>query len=638
MYNIIVGTAGHVDHGKTCLIKALTGVDTDRLKEEKKRGITIELGFAEMPNDRNLNIGVIDVPGHEKFIKNMLAGIGGIDLVLLVIAADEGIMPQTMEHFEILKMLHINRGIIVLTKVDLVEEEWLEIVREDINEYIEGTFLEHAPVVEVSAYTGHNIAELKELICDMAEKTGSRRIEPELLRIPVDRIFTIDGFGTVITGTLIEGVVAVGDEVELYPKGKLAKVRNLQVHGSMVDKAYAGQRTAVNLTNIKKEELQRGDVLAAKGTLKSTMALDVKIDMFQDSPRTLLNGSRLHLYYGAAEVLCKVVLLDTEQLESGQSGYAQLRLEGEIAVRKDDRFILRFYSPLESIGGGIILHANPPRRKRFHEETLRSLSVKESGSREDLLEQALLEESKKMLNLTEIGFQIGLTGKETFERINSLIQKGTVVSLAGNLAIHRQYWNDVKEKVTELLRVFHKDNPVRQGMPKEEFRRRIGEKLFLKNNRLVELLIDRMIDDEMIADNGNVISLTDFRITYTPQMQAMKERIENEYRKGGIEAPETEELLMLFKENERMIATEILEALRREGRLEKLASNCYIHTECLEKAVNLLRCTINEKGSITLSEYRDLLGTSRKYAVRILEYLDQQKVTRLVNDARILIV
>lgn len=636
MYNLIVGTAGHVDHGKTCLIKALTGVDTDRLKDEKKRGITIELGFAEMTNDKNLNIGFIDVPGHEKFIKNMLAGIGGIDLVLLVIAADEGMMPQSVEHLEILRMLHINQGIVVITKVDLVDEEWLEIVRDDISQNVAGTFLEQAPIVEVSAYTGQNIVELKELIYSMAEKSEKRRIEPELLRIPVDRVFTIDGFGTVITGTLLEGAIAVGDEVEIYPKGKLAKVRNLQVHGHMVKKAYAGQRTAVNLAGIKKEELQRGNVLAAPSALLPTKLLDVKIALFKDSPRTLKNGSRLHLYSGSSEVLCKAVLLGADLLESGQSGYAQLRLEEDIAVRKGDRFILRFYSPVESIGGGVILDSNPPRRKRFKEETLSSLSVKENGSEEELLEQVLLEESMKMLNISEIGRKLGWTGEEILEKVNFLVQKGKAVIIAENLAIHRNYWDFVKEKATELLGLFHKDNPVRPGMPKEEFRKRVGEILFLKNSLHVEILVDRMIYDKIIADSGNIISLPDFCITYTPQMQALKDKIEAEYRKRGSESPETAELLMLFKENERMMVTELLEALRREGRLKKLTGDCYIHTACLEKAVLLLKEFVNKKGSITLSEYRDLLGTSRKYAVRILEYLDQQKVTKMVDEARIL--
>ncbi|MEG1583979.1 MAG: selenocysteine-specific translation elongation factor, partial [Anaerovorax sp.] len=384
MHNVIVGTAGHVDHGKTCLIKALTGIETDRLKEEKKRGITIELGFADLKNTGEQHIGIIDVPGHERFVRNMLAGIGGIDIVLLVVAADEGIMPQTVEHFEILKMLNIHKGIVVLTKVDLVEEEWLEIVKEDVQDTVAGTFLEGAPVVEVSSFTGKNIDMLKEMICELAKGSGQRREESSLLRIPIDRVFTIDGFGTVVTGTLTEGSVRVGDEVALYPVGKTAKVRTLQVHGKMVDQAVAGQRTAVNLTNIKKEELERGYVLGAKGSMKNTMMLDVKIDLFKDSPRSLVNGSRLHLYYGAAEVLCKAILLESEEIHSGESTFAQLRLEKEIAVKKGDRFIIRFYSPVETIGGGMILDANPKKHKRFQAQTLADFQIKSEGDSDAL--------------------------------------------------------------------------------------------------------------------------------------------------------------------------------------------------------------------------------------------------------------
>lgn len=633
---MVVGTAGHVDHGKTCLIKALTGVDTDRLKEEKKRGITIELGFAKMQNDRGLNIGVIDVPGHEKFIKNMLAGVGGIDMVLLVVAADEGIMPQTVEHFEILKMLHVKNGIVAITKTDIVDEEWLEIVRDDINEMVSGTFLEHAPVVEVSAHTGHNIPELKELICGIAGKTEARRLQRSLLRVPVDRVFTIDGFGTVVTGTLIEGTVAVGDEVTVYPAGKPAKVRHLQVHGETVDKAFAGQRTALNLTGIKKEELQRGDVLAIKGALKPTMILDVRIDMFKDSPRMLVSGSRLHLYCGSAEVLCKVVLLDAEQLESGQSGYAQLRLEEEVALRKDDRFILRFYSPLASIGGGVVLNSNPARRRRYQEETLQSFSVKEAGESEEVLEQVLLEESKKMLSMEEAGRLAGLASEEAEAIFASLAQKGRIARLTGGIAVHTDYLNYVKEKASALMELFHSENPFRPGMPKEEFRKRLAGKLFL-NSRLVEALIDRMIGDETIADNGNLISLPGFAVTYTPETLELKQKIEESYRARGFEAPETDECINFLTDCERPAAAELIDALRREGRLEKLAHNCFIHSDCLADAVGLLEERMAQNGEITLSEYRDMLGTSRKYAVRILEYLDQQKVTRLVGDVRVLV-
>ena len=636
MYNVIVGTAGHVDHGKTTLIKALTGTDTDRLAEEKKRGITIDLGFAEMPNDRNLNIGVIDVPGHEKFINNMLAGIGGIDLVLLVIAADESIMPQTAEHFEILKTLNIKKGIVALTKVDAVDEEWLEVVRDDIKETMAGTFLENAPVVEVSAHTGHNITFLKELICDMAEKAEVRRLQPELLRIPIDRVFTIDGFGTVVTGTLTEGSVAAGDEIAVYPGVRTAKVRYVQVHGNKVERAFAGQRTALNLANIKKEDLRRGDVLAAKDSLKSAMMLDVKIDMFQDSPRILLSGSRLHLHLGSAEVLCKVILLDAEELESGQSGYAQLRLEEEIAVRKDDRFVIRFYSPLASIGGGVVLHSDPPRRKRFDEETLRALAIYESGSKDEILEQALLDESRKMPDLTQIKRLVGFSSEEMPDIINALEQEGKIVSLTGELAVHRDYLKEATGKSSSILKRFHDEYPLRTGMQKEEFRSRLCDKLFLKQNKLAEILIAEMVASGTLAHNENTFSLPDFRVTYTPQMSALKDKIEDEYKRRGSEAPETEEILPLFKENEQRAAAELIEVLRREGRLEKLSPNCYIHKDCFTDAVEVLKNFTKEKGRITLSEYRDLLGTSRKFAVRILEYLDQQNITRLVDDARVL--
>lgn len=637
--DVIVGTAGHVDHGKTSLIKALTGTDTDRLKEEKKRGITIELGFTNMPNDQNLDIGIIDVPGHERFIKNMLAGIGGIDIALLVIAADEGIMPQTAEHFEILKMLRIKQGIIALTKVDLVDKDWLEMVKEDIRGFVANTFLEQAPVIEVSAYTGQNITELKKTICEMAEKSEVRRKDPELLRLPIDRVFTIDGFGTVITGTLIEGTISVQDEVEIYPKGRIVKVRNLQVHGNAVEKAYAGQRTAVNLSNIKKEELKRGDVLAMKGSLIPTMMLDVKIDMFKDSPRTLINGSRLHLYHGSAEVLCKVLLLDTEQLESGQSGFAQLRLEEQIVARKDDRFILRFYSPLESIGGGIILNSNPPRRKRFDPDAIELFSVIEQGGREELLELALKEGSKKMITLMEISRQIGLTSEETNQMITPLLQCGKAVRLTEHLIVHRTYIDYVTKKASEILTAFHAENPIRQGMPKEEFRRRLEEKLFIGNTRITDIMIDKMITEQIITDYGNIISLKGFSIMYSPEMKELKNRIENEYKKRCFEAPDTMELIKILNyEKNKLPVLQMLEILQSEGRLKKLTYDCYISADCFDIAVNLLKHYITENGQITLSEYRDLLGTSRKYAIRILEYLDQQKVTKLVGDARVLVV
>ncbi|MCF0150177.1 MAG: selenocysteine-specific translation elongation factor, partial [Firmicutes bacterium] len=324
MRNVIIGTAGHVDHGKTCLIQALTGKNTDRLKEEQQRGITIELGFADMTGPDGTDIGIIDVPGHEKFVKNMLAGIGGIDIVLLVVAADEGVMPQTVEHLDIMRLLNIKRGIIVITKSDMVEEDWLELVEDDIRTACKGTFLEDAPAIAVSSHTGSNIEQLRSMIFEMIGTLQERNTDPGLLRIPIDRVFTIAGFGTVITGTLTQGMVQVGQEVMIYPQGLMARVRNLQVHNRMVEQAYAGQRTAVNLTGVKKEEIDRGNVLAFRNSIQPTSLIDVKLEMLPDSKRDLKSGDKVHFYYGSSETLCKISLLDKELLTAGNSCYAQL--------------------------------------------------------------------------------------------------------------------------------------------------------------------------------------------------------------------------------------------------------------------------------------------------------------------------
>ena len=347
MHNIIIGTAGHVDHGKTCLIKALSGFDTDRLKEEKKRGITIDLGFANLPNDAGLHIGIIDVPGHEKFVKNMLAGIGGIDLVLLVISLEEGVMPQTVEHFEILKMLHIKQGIVVLTKEDAVDTDWADAVEEDVIGLVKDSFLENAPMIRVSSYIGKNISKLKDMIISMVADLAGRREEAELFRLYVDRVFTMEGFGTVVTGTLQEGSVKTGDDVVLYPAGREIKIRGIQSHGQKEEQAFAGQRTALNLLNVKKEELSRGDILAYPGSIIKTKLIDVKVNTFKTSTRELRSGDRIHLNYGSAQVMAKVILLSKDFLRPGEGDYAQLRFDDDVVLKRNDRFIIRFLSPLE---------------------------------------------------------------------------------------------------------------------------------------------------------------------------------------------------------------------------------------------------------------------------------------------------
>ncbi len=635
MHNVIVGTAGHVDHGKTCLIRALTGTETDRLKEEKKRGITIELGFAEMPNESGQKIGIIDVPGHERFIRNMLAGIGGIDLVLLVIAADEGVMPQTIEHFEILKMLEIKNGIVVITKSDLVDADWMELVKEDIRSTVAGTFLEEAPIIAVSSYTGDNIEELRTLILDKVKAVSNRREDPSLLRIPIDRVFTMEGFGTVITGTLIEGSISVGNEVQIYPGERIAKVRNLQAHGDKVESAFAGQRTAVNLVNVKKDEIKRGNVLAAKGSLKQTMMLDVKIQMFDDAPRALLNGSRLHLYYGSAETLCKAVLLDADALESGAAGYAQLRMEEEIAVRKGDRFIIRFYSPVETIGGGVILDASPTKHKRFRQEVLDGLAVKETDEEDAVLEQTLREVGNNLPSYQDLAVKLGKTVAEISSEIRQLEAEEKVISLADDVYVHIDYIHRIEQAAEGILGEYHEKNPISPGIQKGEFRKKLGDKLYFKDVKSIDLFLRYLVQSQYLIDLGNHVAMPSHKVEYKPEHLAVLGRLEKRYLDAGFEIPEMEECIEAEKDKE--LARQIIESMSDNGKLKRLTYQYYMHSSHWDEAMKRFYDHMNKQGKVTLAEYRDLLNTSRKYAVLILEYLDQQKITAMVDDARILL-
>lgn len=633
MDNIIIGTAGHVDHGKTCLIKALTGVDTDRLEEEKRRGITIELGFTEMPNDKGISVGIIDVPGHDKFVRNMLAGIGGIDLVILVIGADEGVMPQTVEHFQITKLLNIKKGVIVITKMDLADEEWLELVKEDAKALVLGSFMEGAPIIPVSSYTGENIQLLKEILLSMAADIGGRKEDYELLRLPIDRVFTIEGFGTVITGTLVEGRCRIGEEVAIYPKNKIAKIRNIQVHGKMVEEAKAGQRTAINLTNIKKQEISKGNVIAYKNSLKPSMMVDVKLKVFDNCKRTLENGSRLHVYYGAAEALCKVILLDKEVLERGEEGYAQLRMEEEIALKKDDRFIVRFYSPVETIGGGIILDANPTKHKRHRENIINTLRTKELGSREDLLELAILEDSRNMVNVDNVAREIGLTRDELHEEMEKLKARDVVLEVMPEIFIHVDFLEKVRGKAVVITEKYHKSNPLSPGMKKEEFRDKFQSAIFVKDAKAIDPLINVLLKSKVLREKGNLISNFAFEIIYSKEQKNLRRAIEERYEKSGFEMPELEDIMEMAKD--KAMIKQIIDGLKDDGILEKISYKYYINQKYWHKAVEIALEEIKKNGSLTLGEFRDKLDTSRKFAVIILEAFDERKITKKIDDIRI---
>ncbi len=635
MKNIIVGTAGHVDHGKTCLIKALTGMDTDRLKEEKKRGITIENGFADMICG-DYNISIIDVPGHEKFIKNMLAGIGGIDLVLLVVGLDEGVMPQTVEHFNILKMLNIRKGIIVFTKRDLVDdEEWIELVKEDAKSLVEGTFMEDAPSIEVSAYDNFNIEELKQLIVENIDDSILKSDAKELFRLPVDRVFTIDGFGTVITGTLMEGTIRQGDDITVYPDGKVTKVRNLQVHNETVDTAFAGQRTAINLAGLKKEDIQRGSVLAAKDSLEPTMMVDVRMELFDDIDRSVVNNSRVHFYCGSSQALGKVVLMDRDTAEKGEVCYVQIRLEEAVAVKKDDRFIIRFYSPLITIGGGKVLEVSPSKHKRFDENVIKAMELKDKGDIKDIAELVIKEKSRYLFTKGYFAAKLRLGIRELEKILESLETENRINIVRRDYVVHSDYIKEICEFSCNVLKDYHDKNSLSEGINKEEFKSKISQKFRIFDSKMADEIISLAERQGSIKINAKSVSLAGFSVSYSPAMEAMKERIIKIYKDSRYEMPTVDEVLQT--EKDQINARHIIDALINCGELVRLNYQYCIDKEAFDNALDKLKDKIHQNGRITLAEFRDIIGTSRKYAMEILDYLDSKKITQKVDDARILI-
>lgn len=633
MQNVIVGTAGHVDHGKTCLIKALSGIDTDRLKEEKKRGITIELGFANLIDTDGVHIGIIDVPGHEKFVKNMLAGIGGIDLVLLVIALDEGVMPQTVEHFEILKMLQIRQGIVVLTKSDTVDRDWADMVEEDVRELIKGSFLEQAELIRVSSYTGENIDVLRQKIVTMAKQAGKRREEKELFRLPIDRVFTMEGFGTVVTGTLIEGMCEAGEEVMVYPQERLLKIRGVQSHGQKEEKACAGQRTAINLAGIKKEELSRGEVLAYPGSLVNSTMVDATLRLFDSTQRKLKNGDRVHLSYGSAQAIGKVILLDCDVVEAGQEALVQLRFDDPICVKRNDKFIIRFYSPVETFGGGTVLNPAADKHKRGQEDVIESLKLKKTGTDMEILEQMVNEESRRFPEAEDLAAWMDLTVSEAEQMLDTLRNKKKILHLSDGSFVGKAYWEKVSELANQVLAHFHRENPIVEGMDREELKSRLAERMHLKSGKKAEALIAELEKRKVITIQGSVVSVAGFTVSYSDEASQMMTDMENIYKKAGIEVPPTDELVGAYKDRKQ--ARQVLSELTKKGILVKAGTGVLMHKEHWDRALNILREHLAANPQITLGEFRDLLGTSRKYAVMLLETYDQMKITKKTGDVRV---
>lgn len=626
MKNIIVGTAGHIDHGKTTLIKALTGRNTDRWEEEQRRGITIDLGFTYFDLKNGDRVGIIDVPGHEKFINNMVAGVVGMDLVLLVVAADEGIMPQTREHMDILGLLGIKKSILVINKCDLVDEEWLELVEEEIQEELEGTFLEGAPVVKVSAATGQGLDELTDTIQQLMSDEVVAKDTQTIPRLPIDRAFTLSGFGTIITGTLISGTITREDVLEMYPIGKECKIRNIQVHGQNQDKCYAGQRVAINLSNVKKKEIRRGCVLAPKNSMKNTDLLDVKLTVLEDSMRILTNHERLHLYTGTSEILCRAVLLDKEQIGPGEEGLVQLRLEEEIAVKRGDRFVVRFYSPMETIGGGIVLEPNPMRKKRFDAQAIEELKKKESGSLGDVMELQIKEHGDTMITLAELAKVMAHSVDELKEYLEELEESGTIFVFQmkkDTYLWHRDSEFAVRQKIEETLQKYHSEHPYRYGMKKAEIHNTFLKKI--KPN-IFDAYIERMTGENVYGRREEYLSLPGYEVPKDAMYLQTEKLIEDTFEKAGYDFVRFSEID--FGKIPRQTAEDVVLMMIDEGKVLRINEEMFTMKHLMDEAKEKIQNHLKEENLITIAQVRDMFSTSRKSAKPILEYMDSIKVTK----------
>lgn len=626
MKHVIIGTAGHIDHGKTTLIRALTGRNTDRLEEEQRRGITIDLGFTYFDLPGGGRAGIVDVPGHEKFINNMVAGVVGMDLVLLVIAADEGIMPQTREHLDILSLLGIKKSIIVLNKCDLVEEDWIELVEEEIREELEGSFMEQAPLVKVSAATGEGIPELIRVIDDMTREEVEEKDINTIPRLPIDRVFTLSGFGTIVTGTLVSGTISKEDVLEMYPLGKECKIRSIQVHGENQKECLAGQRVAINLSNVKKSEVKRGYVLAPVNSMKNTDLLDVKLEILDSSMRVLTNHARLHLFTGTSEILCRAVLLDKEELGPGESGFVQLRLEEKIAVRRGDRFVVRFYSPMETIGGGVVLEPNPKIKRRFHEDVIEELKRKESGSVTDIIEMHIKEHGDTLITISELAKLTALSVEEIQEAAEELKQEGSVLEFAlrkDTYLWHSDESRGTLRKVLQVLRQYEADYPYRYGMKKAEV-----QMTFFKKTK--PAVFDKIVD--YYISQGEIKRVDEFLCT--PEYEVRKDDVYEKVSSGFLKAWKQAGFdFVRYTELEHkavsdQVADDILNILLEEKQAVKVSDDMYTLTEYMEEAKDKIKEHLKEDPVITIAQVRDMFGTSRKSAKPILEYMDSIKVTK----------
>ncbi|MBI5409644.1 MAG: selenocysteine-specific translation elongation factor [Nitrospirae bacterium] len=620
---VILGTAGHIDHGKSSLVKALTGTDPDRLKEEKERGITIDLGFADLAYPDGLKVGIVDVPGHERLIKNMLAGAGGIDIVLMVIAADEGIMPQSREHLDICDLLKVKRGLIVINKSDLVEKDWLTLIEDDVRKFVRGTFLEKAELLAVSSKTGDNIELLKEKIHELALSVEPKSVNG-IFRLPVDRIFTLKGFGTVVTGTAVSGRIAVDAPIEILPKKIITKARGLHSHGEALKAAYAGQRVAINLQGVSTEEIRRGDVITIPGKIKTTQVIDAGIEMLKDADMDALkNRSLVHFHTGTSELVARIIIYDKEDLKPGEKAYCQLRFKEPVAVMAGDRYIVRRFSPLLTIGGGEILDPSPVRRKR--DEKLQDLRLFEQGGLREKLSLKILQGGLNGLSPSDIEGWIKADIPEIKREAGSLISRGAIIQCEGRF-LHKTAFDGFAKKVVTALAAFHKDNPLKPGLPKESLRaafKGLEQKLF---ESMLGLINQVIVEREMLR-------LRNFMINLSDDKKVLKDRILKALEQAAFQPPTKDELAQAISLKKEEVG-ELFKIMASEKTLVRINDSIYIPASLCTKMMDGLKDFFAKKSELTVGEFRDILGTTRKYALPFLEYLDSSRITLRVGEVR----
>jgi len=628
--HVVVGTAGHIDHGKTSLVKALTGIDTDRLPEEKARGITIDLGFAFLEEPDGLTIEIVDVPGHERFVRNMLAGVGGIDLAMLVIAADEGVMPQTREHLAICSLLHITTGLVALTKTDLVEPDWLELVKDDVTSLVADTFLAGGPILAVSARTGAGLPELRAALRALAAAVPERAAD-QLPRLPIDRVFTVKGFGTVITGTLTTGRIAVDDRVEVYPRGVQAKIRGLQTHGQPVTEARAGQRTAMNLQGIERAAITRGDVVGPQGALIPSLLVDGTLELLEDAPRPVKTRDRIRFHAGTSEIMARVLLVDRAELQPGERTFARFRLEAPLVALPGDRFVVRSYSPIVTIGGGTLLDIDPPRFKRKAPALLAHLTLLAEGAPAEVVEEHVRQ-------MGVVGIRLGvLSGRVPFgpERLRGLLGEleagGRILAVERDWFIHHESDERLRAQIRAALEHFHRANPLKPGMSREELRGRAGA----AEERIFAHVLGRLAAEGAVRTERDKVRLASHEVQLSADQRRVVDQLEADFLRAEAAPPSPEEALSragVHGDEEH----ELFQLLVEGKRLVRIKESLFFHAHALDTIQDKLVALLRERKEIGPGDIKDLLGISRKYAIPLLEYFDGRRVTMRVGERRVL--